>query len=347
MNKKKDVTIIFGGQSAEHEVSLRSAAAVFRHLDPAQYTIQCIYINRDGQWKPVKSPLVSQAELNKGPFYSFLPWDQSISSPLKKTDIFFPVLHGPHGEDGTIQGIFEMAGAAYTGASALGSALAMDKAVAKILFKALGLPVGEFFVVRTHTWKNNPGNTVENIKRKFQLPVFVKPANLGSSVGISKIKNWNDLAAGLEEAFAHDDKVLIEAAVLGRELECSVLGNENPEASLPGEIIPDREFYDYRDKYIEGKTRFGIPAEIPDSLVKKIQALSIRAFLALECRGMARVDFFLEQPSGRLYLNEVNTIPGFTEISMYPKLWEVSGLPFNGLLDRLIILGLDSHSQRS
>lgn len=347
MKQKTSVTIIFGGRSAEHDVSLQSASAVYRHLNPEKYTIQSIFINREGKWKPVMSPLVSQADLNKGPFYSFLSWAQIISEPREKTDIYFPVLHGPYGEDGTIQGLFEMADVAYTGSSVLSSALAMDKDVAKTIFKALGLPVGDYLTVRKPDFQNDPAYSVDIVKRKFNPPVFIKPANLGSSIGISKIKNWSDLEAGMKQAFAHDSKVLIEKAVTGRELECSVLGNEYPEASLPGEVFPSREFYDYRDKYIEGKTQFSIPAEIPDSHVKKIQEFSIQAFLGLECRGMARVDFFLEQPSGRLFLNEINTIPGFTEISMYPKLWEASGLSFSRLIDKLIELGLEFHSQRA
>jgi D-alanine-D-alanine ligase len=347
MKEKISVTLIFGGRSAEHEVSLQSAAAVYRHLDPDKYVIQSIYINRRGRWQPVSSPLLSKAELNQGTFYSFLTWAQMISEPREKTDIYFPVLHGPYGEDGTIQGFFEMSDAAYTGADVLGSALAMDKAVAKTIFKSAGLPVSDYLVIRKHNWHHDSLKIKEQIEQALPLPVFIKPANLGSSIGINKIKKWEDLETGIKDAFSYDNKILVEKAISGRELECSVLGNEHPHASLPGEVIPDREFYDYRDKYIDGKTRFGIPADIPDSLVKKIQELSIRAFLELECRGMARVDFFLEQPTGRLYINEINTIPGFTEISMYPKLWEVSGLSFNRLLDKLIELGLDFHAGRS
>ncbi len=347
MKKKISVTLIFGGRSAEHDVSLQSAAAVYRHLDQDTYSIQSIYINREGRWKPVPSPLLSKSELERGPFYSFLTWAQIVAEPREKTDIYFPVLHGPYGEDGTIQGFFEMSDAAYTGSPLLGSALAMDKAIAKTIFKSAGLPVSDYLVIRKQNWHPDSRNIKKQIKQTFPLPVFIKPANLGSSIGISKIKQWPDLETGIKDAFSYDNKILVEKAISGRELECSVLGNEHPQASLPGEVIPDREFYDYQDKYIDGKTRFGIPADIPDSLVKKIQELSIRAFLELECRGMARVDFFLEQPTGRLYINEINTIPGFTEISMYPKLWEASGLSFNRLLDKLIELGLDFYAGRS
>jgi D-alanine-D-alanine ligase len=346
MKKKIGVTLIFGGRSAEHDVSLQSAAAVYRHMNKDKYRIQSIYINRDSRWKPVASPLISQSELTEGPFYSFLSWSQVIPKPEKTADIYFPVLHGPYGEDGTIQGYFEMAGAAYTGSPVLGSALAMDKAVAKVIFASLGLPVGRYDTVQYQGFKHDAQSICSQIRKTFQLPVFIKPAKLGSSVGISKIKNWSQLESGLKLAFAHDRKVLVEQAISGRELECSILGNEQPQASLPGEVIPCREFYDYRDKYIDGKTQFGIPAEIPDPLAERIQDLAVRAFLGLECRGMARVDFFLEQSTSRLYLNEINTIPGFTEISMYPKLWEVSGLPFDCLIDKLIDLGLEAHSRR-
>ncbi|MFO7866763.1 MAG: D-alanine--D-alanine ligase family protein [Candidatus Aminicenantes bacterium] len=346
MPKKISVTILFGGRSAEHEVSLQSAAAVYRHLDPSKYKIHSLYINRKGQWKPVTSPVVSRVELTRGPFYSFLSWAQVISEPLEITDIYFPVLHGPYGEDGAIQGFFQMSDVPYAGASVLGSAVAMDKAVAKTIFKAMGLPVVDHTVIRKPDWQHNRNKTLAEAKRSFPLPVFVKPANLGSSIGIRKVKSWDELESAMEASFAYDRKILVEKAIAGRELECSVLGNDFPQASLPGEVIPNREFYDYRDKYIEGKTQFGIPADIPKSLIKKIQKLSTQAFLGLECRGMARADFFLERTSGRLFLNEINTIPGFTDISMYPKLWEASGLPFPRLLDKLIELGLEFHSKR-
>jgi len=249
-------------------------------------------------------------------------------------DIYFPLLHGPYGEDGTIQGLLELAGVPYVGSGVVGSALGMDKAFMKMAFEKEGLPVVKYRVLRK--WERI---NMEDIKREFNLPLFVKPANLGSSVGISKVKDWNQLGDALKRAFSHDYKILVEQGIKAREIECSVLGNEDPQASLPGEVIPYREFYDYEDKYIEGKTRFKIPVKLSKEVEEKIKNFAIRAFKAVEAWGFARVDFFLQENS--IFVNEINTIPGFTEISMFPKLWEASGVPFKELIRRLIKLGFE------
>jgi len=334
---------LFGGRSAEHEVSIRSASAIFNNLDKAKFRVISIFINKQGRWKKVASPLVPPNELNRGLFSSFLPWRNGGRVLPVRADIYFPVLHGPYGEDGTIQGLLEMADVPYVGAGVLGSAVGMDKAVMKSLFRSRELPVVKHRVFVETDWNKNPDRILRAVRREFRLPLFVKPANLGSSVGITKVRNQAQTRAALELAFRYDRKVLVEEGIRGRELECSVLGNDEPTASLPGEIMPHREFYDYNDKYLNGKTKFGIPAVLPAALVKEVQRLAVEAYKACDGAGMARVDFFLESRTRRLYISEINTIPGFTEISMYPKLWEVSGLPFPRLVERLIELGFERH----
>ena len=343
MTKKTTVALVFGGRSAEHEVSLKSAGAVFDNLDKGRFRVISIFINKQGQWKRVPSPHLSPRELGRKPFAGFLPWDATSLSGSVRADVYFPVLHGPYGEDGTIQGLFEMAGVAYVGAGVLGSAVGMDKAVMKTLFLSKGIPTPRCRVFLEPEWKRGPGKILARIRREFGVPFFVKPANMGSSIGVSKVKEISGAGAALELAFRYDRKVLVEEGILGRELECSVLGNDAPEASLPGEVVPFREFYDYDDKYVDGKTGFVIPARLSAPVIKKVRALAVEAFQACDCAGMARVDLFLGGDGKNLTVNEINTIPGFTEISMYPKLWEVSGLPFPRLLERLIELGLERH----
>lgn len=344
--KKKKIGLLFGGRSAEHEVSLISAKAIFNNLDPDLYDITSVFINKKGNWRIVNSPLLAPEDLNSGAFFPFLPWEKGPKEHFIETDVYFPVLHGPYGEDGTIQGLFEMADVPYVGAAVLASAVGMDKAVAKTLFKAQNLPVVDHIIVKEADWGKNPDPILEHVPHKFSLPFFVKPANLGSSVGITKVKDFSRTAKAIEDAFLYDRKILIEEGIQGRELECSVLGNDYPKASLPGEIIPFNEFYDYQDKYIDGKTKFGIPADLPQNMIGDIQKISIEAFKCLDCSGMARVDFFLEERTGKICLNELNTIPGFTEISMYPKLWEKSGISFPQLVTELITLAIDRHSQK-
>lgn len=320
------VGLIFGGKSSEHEISIISARAVFKNF-PGDYEPIPIFITREGKWRLVKS----MDDLS-GEDVSFLPWEGK--SVLKGVDIYFPLLHGPYGEDGTIQGLLELAGVPYVGSGVIGSALGMDKVYMKMAFQREGLPVVPYIVLRK--WDNI---NLAMIRERFNLPVFVKPSNLGSSVGISKVKSWEQLEVAIEEAFKHDYKILIEQGVSAREIECSVLGNENPEASLPGEVIPYREFYDYKDKYVEGKTEFRIPAKLPEGIENMIREYAVRAFQAIEAWGFARVDFFLV--GEEVYVNEINTIPGFTEISMFPKLWEVTGINFTELIKKLIELGFE------
>ncbi|MCJ7580348.1 MAG: D-alanine--D-alanine ligase [Candidatus Aminicenantes bacterium] len=343
MTEKTTIALLFGGRSAEHEVSLASAAAIYKNLNPQIFDIQSIYINKEGSWRFVPSPLLPFAELSDGCFSSFIPWMRRENTLDVNADIYFPVLHGPFGEDGTIQGFFEMADVPYVGASVLASAAGMDKAIAKILFESIKLPIAKYAVFLEDEWLLQTETTLKKIREEFSLPLFVKPANLGSSVGISQVKSFEDLGQALTNAFLYDKKILIEESIQGREIECSVLGNDKPKASLPGEVIPSRDFYDYKEKYIDGNTTFGIPANLTENTAKKIQDLSIKAFKAIGCSGMARVDFFLQGKTNTIYLNEINTIPGFTEISMYPKLWEVSNIPFPDLLEKLISLGFEKY----
>lgn len=337
------VALIFGGRSAEHEISIISARAIYKNLDRKKYRVLSIYVTKKGNWKLVSSPEVTATALRAGHGFSFLPWDGRRERPAIKADVYFPVLHGPYGEDGTIQGLLEMADVPYVGAPVLASAIGMDKAIFKHLLSRLGLPVVPYLVLYEEDWKKDRKDIEKKIFQELGLPLFVKPANLGSSVGISKVKSKKELAPAVRLAFRYDHKILVEKAIKGREIECSVLGNERPRASLPGEVIPHREFYDYADKYLEGKTRFRIPAGLPEDLTRRFQELAVASFRAIDGCGMARVDFFLEQGTGNIYINEINTIPGFTEISMYPRLWEVSGLSFSRLLDRLIQLALRRH----
>lgn len=341
--EKTRLCLLFGGRSAEHEVSLRSASAIYSNIDREKFDIISLYIDTKGKWKKVSSPSLAMEELSKGTSFSFLPWREK-SLPLEiKADIYFPVLHGPFGEDGTIQGFFEMADVPYVGAGVSASAIGMDKSLMKTIFKAHNLPVVEYTTISDFEWLERKGEILRKIRAEYPLPFFIKPSSLGSSVGISKVKDYSFTEEAINLALSFDRKILVEEGITGREFECSVLGNEHPEASLPGEIIPHREFYDYRDKYIEGKTSFKIPAELPEETVREIQHLSLQAYKAVDCSGMARVDFLMDGKKSLLYLSEINTIPGFTEISMYPKLWEVSGLAFPHLLERLIELGFQRY----
>ncbi|MBN1272767.1 MAG: D-alanine--D-alanine ligase [Candidatus Aminicenantes bacterium] len=345
--KKICVGLLFGGRSAEHEISLLSARSIFNQLDKNKYNPLLIYIDTHGRWTVTDSIPARPFSESRKKNLSFLPWENTSWQNNIRADIYFPILHGPFGEDGTIQGLLEMAGVPYVGASVLASAVGMDKATAKELFRGQGLPTVNTIVLHEPDWRENKENCLRRLQQKMSFPLFVKPSNLGSSVGITKVKNRQTLPVSIDLAFRYDRKVLVEEGIEGREFECSVLGNENPEASLPGELIPFREFYDYKDKYIEGKTSFHIPAPISPELTETIRKTAIRAFKAIDGCGMARVDFFLQKKPEKLFLNEVNTIPGFTEISMYPKLWEQSGLPFSRLLDRLIELGFERFHQLS
>jgi len=344
---KVRVALLFGGRSAEHEVSLVSASAIYKNIDKTRYAVTSIFIDKTGRWRRVASPLLPPERLQSGPSSSFLPWEAFLSLPRRvRADIYFPVLHGPYGEDGTIQGLLELADVPYVGAGVLTSAAGMDKAVMKVLFADRNLPIVRHRVLGEVEWKKSRKAILGLLGKEFPFPFFVKPANLGSSIGISKVKNRGHTERALAHAFRYDRKVIVEEGIKGREIECSVLGNDEPRASLPGEVIPYREFYDYRDKYLDGKTRFRIPADLPASVIREVQRLAVEAYLAVECSGMARLDFFLEDGTGKLYVNEINTIPGFTEISMYPKLWGVSGVPFGRLVEELIRLGLERHRRK-
>jgi D-alanine-D-alanine ligase len=311
--------MISGGRSGEHEVSLNSADSIVRAMDPARYDVTRFLIGKDGKWSP--RPILPEPGANPD------------------IDVVFPVLHGTFGEDGTVQGLLELADLPYVGAGVLASAVSMDKEVMKRICRERGLPVVESVVwLRTSTGRLNC---------PFDFPVFVKPANLGSSVGISKARNAAELDAALCVAAGYDRKVIVERAIIGREFECSVLGNDKPEAAVPCEILPSRDFYDYEDKYLLAQARTKLPADIPPSLSDEIRRLAVACYQAVECEGMARVDFLFESATGRLYINEINTIPGFTSISMYPKMWEASGLPYPALVDRLIELALERHRERA
>jgi D-alanine-D-alanine ligase len=340
--QKTTIALLFGGRSAEHDVSLASAAAVYKNIDRKKFCVVSVFIDKQGAWKKAASPLLPPEKLNAGPAHSFLPWAGRGSDRLS-ADIYFPVLHGPYGEDGTIQGLLEMADVPYVGAGVLGSSAGMDKDVMKALFAARSLPIIKHLTLLDADWRAGSAAALARIDREFSFPIFVKPANLGSSVGISKVSRAGETAAAIRRAFRFDRKIVIEQGVDGREIECSVLGNDHPRASLPGEVIPYRDFYDYRDKYIDGRTTFRIPADLAPDTVARIRNLAVEAYLAVGCSGMARLDFFLEKKTGDIFVNEINTIPGFTEISMYPKLWEATGLPFGRLVEELVRLGFERH----
>jgi D-alanine-D-alanine ligase len=278
---------------------------------------------------------------------ALVPANNSRTSDAMRVDVVFPVLHGTFGEDGAVQGLLDLAGLPYVGSGVLGSAVGMDKDVQKRLFLQAKLPVGEFMAIPRSTWEKSPAKVLREIRKKFRFPVFVKPATLGSSVGMTKAHDAKELSKAMDFAGEFAQKIMVEKEIRGREIELSVLGNEDPKASIPGEIVPHREFYDYAAKYLEEGTRLMIPAKLSKAQVKKFQDYAVRAFRTLECMGMSRVDFFLEHRTGKILLNEINTIPGFTSISMYPKLWEASGLPYAKLLDRLVELALSQHRERT
>ena len=314
------VAVIYGGRSGEHEISVRSAKSIMQGLDPARYEQVEYFIGKDGKWSP--RPILPEPGAHL------------------EIDVAFPILHGTFGEDGTVQGLLELADLPYVGAGVLGSAVSMDKEMMKRVCKERNLPVVEFV-----TLARDCNDVVEQCA-SLPFPVFVKPANLGSSVGISKAHDAKELAAAFELAARYDRKIIVERGIQGRELECAVLGNEAPEASVPCEILPSREFYDYEDKYLLDKAGTKVPADLSPEKTAELRRLAVECYRAVECEGMGRVDFLLEAATDKLYINEINTIPGFTSISMYPKMWEHSGIPFSVLLDRLIELALDRHRRK-
>jgi D-alanine-D-alanine ligase len=353
--KRLRVGVLFGGRSGEHEVSLISAASVIQALDPEKYEPVPIGITKGGQWLAGTAAHKMLPDILRSGERVMLSADPNVAAlvPVSnsrpdalRVDVVFPVLHGTYGEDGTVQGLLDLAGLPFVGSGVLGSAVGMDKDMQKRLFLQAKLPVGDFLAVPRAAWEHSRGKVISAIRKKFRFPVFVKPATLGSSVGMTKAHDARELAAAMDLAAEFAQKILVEKAIRGREIEVSVLGNDEPKASIPGEIVPHREFYDYAAKYLEEGTRLLIPAKLNRAQVKRFQEFAVRAFRSLECLGMARVDFFLENRTGKILLNEINTIPGFTSISMYPKLWEASGLSYRNLLDRLIELALEQHREK-
>jgi D-alanine-D-alanine ligase len=355
--KKLRVGVIFGGRSGEHEVSLASAASVIRALDPEKYEAVPIGITKDGRWLVGTGAQKLLPEVLKSGERVSLPADPTSASlvslapssghPSITVDVMFPVMHGTFGEDGTIQGLLELAGLPYVGAGVLASAVGMDKDVQKRLFAEAGLPIVPFLAVRRWEWERDRAAVMKAVKKKFKFPVFVKPATLGSSVGMTRVKAAHQLGAAIDTAAVFGLKIMIEKAVAAREIEVSVLGNDEVRASIPGEILPHREFYDYTAKYLEQGTRLLIPAPLKKKQVETFQEYAVRAFKAIDGTGMARCDFFLENRTAKIFINELNTIPGFTSISMYPKMWEASGLPYTKLIDRLIELAFELHREKA
>ena len=317
---KLRVAVVYGGRSGEHEVSIRSAKAILAGMDAEKYEKIEYFIDKDGKWSPHAI----------GPEPGAHP----------EIDVVFPVLHGTFGEDGTIQGLFELADLPYVGAGVLGSSVSMDKEMMKRVCAERMLPVVDYVTVTREKAE------IDKICTRLPFPMFVKPANLGSSVGISKAHDKAELEAAVAFAAQYDRKVIVERGIAGRELECAVLGNDDPIASLPCEILPSREFYDYDDKYLLDRAVTKLPADLPEEKTDELRRLAVECYRAVECEGMARVDFLLEESTGKLYINEINTIPGFTSISMYPKMWEASGIGFSALVDRLIDLALERHQQK-
>src|SRR5258708_896938 len=366
MSKKKlRVGLVFGGRSGEHEVSLASANSVMANLDKNKYEIVPIAITKTGTWLLGKEPSLltsAQQHVQENTAHEqstavTLTGDPTLRRliPLHgnehlrengNLDVILPVLHGTYGEDGTLQGLLEMANVPYVGCGVLGAALGMDKEKMKMVFQAVGLPIVDYLVYRRNEWERSPEVIMDAIEQRLSYPCFVKPVNLGSSVGVNKAHDRSELEHAINVAAEYDRKIIIERGIDCREVECGVLGNDEPIASVVGEVISSNEFYDYRAKYIDGKSRVDIPAGIPQATAEEVGSQAVQAFVALDLSGLARVDFFIEKKTGQVYINEVNTMPGFTSISMYPRLWEASGLPYAQLLDRLIELAIERHGDR-
>lgn len=355
--QKVRVGVIFGGRSGEHEVSLNSAQSVMRALNPDKYEVIPIGIDKNGRW--LTGDVVGTLTEGKASHHAtLLPDPQATGlmqldegervglTAVSQLDVIFPVLHGPYGEDGTVQGLLELANLPYVGAGVVGSAVGMDKAIFKQVMTANGLPVLPWLLVQSKDWRIRPSDILSEIEAILTYPVFTKPANLGSSVGISKCRNRDELRAGLDEAASYDRRIVVEQGVNVRELEVSVLGNDEPVASVVGEVRPRREFYDYIAKYVSDDSELIIPADLTPAQSGEVRRLAVKAYQAIDCAGLGRVDLLLDVDDGRLYLNEINTIPGFTRISMYPKLWEATGLPYSQLLDRLIELAIERHEEK-
>jgi D-alanine-D-alanine ligase len=352
---KVRVAVIFGGQSGEHDVSLRSAQTVMGALDPDRYEVVPIGITREGRWLSGGDPFVALAATSPLFALSESTGTEAAQRPTESAapavfaegvDVVFPVLHGPMGEDGTVQGFLELTGVPYVGAGVLGSALSMDKAMAKTVLAQEGLPQAPWRLITRKEWERDPESCTDWVAEVLKFPCFVKPANMGSSVGVVKAHDPSEFPAAMAQAGRYDRRLVVEGAIDGRELEISVLGNDEPIASVVGEVVPGNEFYDYSAKYVDDNSELLVPAPIDGSTMAEIQEMAIAAFRALDLAGMARIDFFMERNTDRIYLNEVNTIPGFTAISMYPRLWQGSGMPLPELVDRLIGLALERSLER-
>jgi D-alanine-D-alanine ligase len=333
MSNKITVAVLFGGKSAEHEVSLASAKNVLNAIDRAKYEVVEIKIDKEGKWWIDNQSVVLSQNFGEGKIIN-----QKTAEVIVTVDVVFPVLHGPYGEDGTLQGLVKMAGLPCVGPGTLSSSVCMDKDIAKRLFRDAGIDIADFVTIRKSE-KNRIG--YDDIVKKLGNELFVKPANMGSSVGVSFTDTKEKFEEALKEAFLYDDKVIVEEKVIGREIECAVLGNDFPKSSAPGEIIPTKSFYSYESKYLdEDDARLDVPAKLPEELIEPIKAIAVKAYQCLECKGLSRVDMFLT-PDNRMIINEINTLPGFTKISMYPKLWDYSGIPQTALVDQLIQLAID------
>lgn len=365
MGDKKRIMIIFGGQSTEHEVSRLSATSIINNIDKSKFDVSLVGITKEGRWIPYNGPVEKIAsgeweEIAINEVVKSIPNHENIINAIvsrgassealietdkkKPIDIIFPVLHGCKGEDGTIQGLFEMAGIPYVGCGVLGSAIGMDKIYAKMIFEKAGIPQADYLYFTRKEIEEDSESAADMIEQKFDYPIFIKPSNAGSSVGVSKAHDRKELIEALNFAAKYDRKVLIEEFINGREVECAVLGNDDPIASTVGEILPSNEFYDYNAKYIDGSSKTIIPAELPAETILKIREYAVKAFKALDCAGLSRVDFFVHKESGEIYINEINTLPGFTDISMYPMLWEASGISYSELIGKLIELAIERYN---
>ncbi|MEW6750215.1 MAG: D-alanine--D-alanine ligase family protein [Candidatus Latescibacterota bacterium] len=360
MEKRIRVGVLFGGRSCEHEVSVTSARSVLEAIDRSKYEVMLIGISKEGRWltahdaRRLLQPRVVHGEdllptvLDYPGGGDLLIQDAAgATTDRRPVDVIFPILHGPYGEDGTVQGLLELAGVPYVGAGVVGSAVGMDKEMTRRILRAEGLPQVDHVVVRRVRWEREPGAVAQEVEARFAYPVFVKPVNLGSSVGITKAHDAAEFRAGVDLAAQFDYKIMVEAdAGDCREVEVAVLGNEEPQASVPGEVVPGHEFYDYDAKYVDNSSQLAIPARLSEGAASRVRELAVRVFQVVEAAGMARVDFFVGRQDESILVNEINTIPGFTPISMYPKLWEASGIPYRELIDRLIQLALERHADR-
>lgn len=363
VTKKLRVGIIFGGRSGEHEVSFCSASSIIKAIDKDKYTVVPIGITKEGRWiSPQDSELALQSGRIEGKNTVILlndSFSKSLvcidnnqrldkSSALEKLDVIFPVLHGPYGEDGTVQGLLELANIPYVGAGVAASAISMDKDLMKTIFQQKGLPILRWLTIKRKDWHKDKEEILSLIQKSFEYPLFVKPTNLGSSVGITKVHKKEELKEAIDLASSYDRKILIEEGLEEvREIECSVLGNDEPQTSVVGEVKPAGEFYDYDSKYIDEKTQLIVPADLPDGVSQEVQEIALKAFKAVDAAGMARVDFFVSKKENKIYLSEINTIPGFTSASMYPRLWEASGVSYPDLIDQLIQLALERYRDKN